>query len=83
MQIAIDLPNSFVNFQNIASMQKEISTAYALWLFQQERVTIAKAAELARVNLYDFMAICKSNRIPVIDITPAELIEELSGFDAV
>jgi len=39
-----------------------------------------KAAELAGMNLYDFMSICKANRIPVIDITREELLEELSGF---
>ena len=80
MQIAIELPNDFVAFQAEPVIRKEIATSYALWLYQQERVTLAKAAELAGVDLYDFMQVCKNNRIPVIDISGNELLEELSGF---
>ena len=81
MQIAIDLPNDFVAFQAVSEIRQEVRTSYALWLYQKERVTLVKAAELAGVNLYDFMSICKANRIPVIDITREELLEELTGFN--
>lgn len=81
MQIAIDLPNDFVAFQAVPDIRQEVRTSYALWLYQRERVTLAKASELAGVNLYDFMIICKANRIPVIDITRDELLEDLSGFN--
>ena len=62
-------------------IRQEISTSYALWLFQRERVTLVKAAELAGVDLYTFMAICKENRIAVIDISREELLEELNGLN--
>jgi len=81
MQIAIELPNDFVAFQAVPEIRQEISTSYALWLFQRERVTLVKAAELAGVGLYDFMAICKDNRIAVIDISREELLEELTGLN--
>ena len=81
MQIAIDLPNDFVAFQAASDIQQEVRTSYAIWLYQRERVTLVKAAELAAMNLYDFMSICKANRIPVIDITREELFEELAGFN--
>lgn len=81
MQIAIELPNDFVAFQAMPEIRQEIKTSYALWLFQRERVTLVKAAELAGVDLYDFMAICKENRIPVIDISREELLEELTGLN--
>jgi predicted HTH domain antitoxin len=80
MQIAIDLPNDFVAFQAVPEIKQEIRTSYALWLYQRERVTLVKAAELAGFNLYDFMAVCKTNRVPVIDITRDELLEEMNGF---
>lgn len=80
MQIMIDLPNDFVAFQAVPEIKQEIRTSYALWLYQRERVTLVKAAELAGINLYDFMAVCKTNCVPVIDITRDELIEEMSGF---
>ncbi len=81
MQIAIELPNDFVEFQATPEIRQEISISYALWLYQRERVTLVKAAELAGVNLYDFMSICKTNRVPVIDITRESLLEELTGFN--
>lgn len=81
MQIAIDLPNDFVTFQSATDIQQEVRNAYALWLYQKERVTLAKAAELAGANLYDFMSLCKTNNIPVINITRDELLKELAGFN--
>jgi predicted HTH domain antitoxin len=81
MQIAIDLPDDFVAFQAEPVLRQEISTSYALWLYQQERVTLAKAAQLAAMDLYDFMVVCKANRVPVIDISRIELLEELSGLN--
>jgi len=81
MQIAIELPNDFVNFQGIDETRQEVTTSYALWLVQQGRVTLSKAAELVGVDLYDFMMTCKRNKVPVIDISRDELIAELSGFD--
>lgn len=81
MQIAIELPNDFVAFQAVSDIRQEVRTSYALWLYQRERVTLVKAAEVAGVSLYDFMGICKSNQIPVIDITRDELLEELTGFN--
>jgi predicted HTH domain antitoxin len=80
MQITIDLPNDFVAFKTVVGIRQEIRTSYAFWLYQQERVTLVKAADLAGANLYDFMSICKTNRIPVINITRDELLEELTGF---
>lgn len=80
MQIAIDLPNDFVAFQAIPQIRQEVRTSYALWLYQRTRVTLVKAAELAGMDLYDFMSICKENHIPVIDISRDELQAELNGF---
>ena len=82
MQIAIELPNDFVAFQAEPVIRKEIATSYALWLYQHERVTLAKAAELAGLDLYGFMLVCKDNRIPVIDVSRTDLLEDLSGFSA-
>jgi hypothetical protein len=32
------------------------------------------------MDLYDFMQVCKDNHIPVIGLSRADLVEELSGF---
>jgi predicted HTH domain antitoxin len=82
MQVAIDLPNDLVAFQGAASVGVEVRQSYALWLFLQERVTLAKAAEVAGLSLYQFMELCKANRTPVIDTSRQELETELAGFKA-
>lgn len=79
MQIAIDLPNDFVMFQGEQAIQRDIRLTYALWLFKAELVTIAKAAQIAGLDMFDFMAACKDNRIPVIAIDRAELLAELNS----
>ncbi|WP_417909848.1 UPF0175 family protein [Candidatus Electronema sp. PJ] len=79
MQIAIDLPNDFVMFQGEQTVQRDIRLTYALWLFKAEMVTIAKAAHIAGLDIFDFMAACKDNRIPVIAIDRAELLAELNS----
>lgn len=38
------------------------------------KVTITKAAELAGMDIYDFMEACKQNQVPVIDISKEELL---------
>ena len=79
MQIAIDLPNDFVMFQGERTVQRDIRLAYALWLFKAELVTISKAAKVAGMDIYDFMAACKDNRIPVIAVDRAELLADLDS----
>jgi predicted HTH domain antitoxin len=80
MQFAIELPNDFVKFQTHTQIEQEMRLAYALWLFKGAKVTIAKAAELAGQDIYDFMKSCKENQVMVIDISKDELLEELKGL---
>jgi predicted HTH domain antitoxin len=82
MQVSIELPNDFVTLQLLPDIQQEVSSSYALWLFQHERVTLVKAAELAGLDLYEFMALCKANQVPVMGISREDLLDELSGFNA-
>ncbi len=77
MQVAVDLPNDFVEMQTANVIEREMRVAYALALFKDSRVTLSKAAELAGVTVYEFMSVCKQNRIPVIDISKEELLQEL------
>ncbi len=82
MQIAVELPNDFVAFQQSNEIKREISLSYALWLFKSAKFTLSKAAEIAGLDIYDFMSACKENEVPVVDIDKRALIEELQGFAA-
>jgi predicted HTH domain antitoxin len=81
MQIAVNLPNDFVDFQLAEDIEKEMRLSYSLWLLKNARVTLSKAAELAGINIYEFIAACKQNDVPVIDISKEELLEELAGMN--
>ena len=80
MQIAIELPNDFVTMQAKTKIKQEIRLSYALRLFKSAKVTLSKAAELAGIDIYDFIKFCKEEQIPVIDITKEELLKELKGM---
>ena len=82
MQIAIDLPSDFVAFRGASLVQKEIRISYALWLYQQTRVTLSKAAQLAGLDIYEFMSVCKANQVPTMDISLDELAKEVAGLSA-
>lgn len=83
MQIAVNLPNDFVAFQSPADIEKDILLSYSLWLSKNSRAKLAKAAELAGLDIYDFMTACKQNEVAVIDISKEELQEELAGMRSV
>ena len=59
---------------------REMRMSYALALFKDARVTLAKAAEPAGMNIYEFIAVCKAQRIPVIDISRDELVQEMQSI---
>jgi predicted HTH domain antitoxin len=80
MRVAVDLPNDFVEMLTEQAIAKEMRLAYALALFKDARITIAKAAELAGITIYEFMAACKANRIPVIEVSREELVQELQSI---
>ncbi|WP_295583356.1 UPF0175 family protein [uncultured Lamprocystis sp.] len=80
MQVAIDFPSDFVGMLTQDVVAREMRITYALALFKDARVTLAKAAELAGMNLYEFMSVCKAQRISVIDISRDELVQEVEAM---
>lgn len=82
MEIAINLPNEFVFLQSIKDIEKDMRLSYALWLFKNAKVTLSKAAELAALDIYDFMAECKKNEVPVINVSREDLLDELASMNA-
>lgn len=82
MEVAFNLPHEFVLLQSIKDIEKDMRLSYALWLFKGAKVTLAKAAEIAMLDIYDFMAECKKNEVPVITLSREELLDELASMDA-
>jgi predicted HTH domain antitoxin len=80
MQIAIELPNDFMAMQSEQKVKQEMRLSYALRLYKTAQVTLSKAAELANMDIYEFMRFCKEEQIPVINVTKEELQEELESM---
>jgi predicted HTH domain antitoxin len=80
MQVAINLPSDFIEMQTASVIEREMRSSYALTLFKAERVTLSKAAELAGVTIYEFIKLCKVNKIPIIDMNKEELLQELESM---
>lgn len=55
MPVAINLPSDVVARQTADVIEREMRISYALALFKAARVTLSKAAELADMNIYDFI----------------------------
>ena len=82
MQITFNLPNDFVAFQSMAEIEHDVRLSYALWLFKNAKVTLSKVAELAELNIYEFISACKKNDVAVIDMSKEELLDDLAGMNA-
>lgn len=79
MQLTINLPDKFRYLGDNNQLQIEVKQKYALFLYREEKISLSSAAELAGMNIYDFMHECKKNNIPVINYTPDDLDKELNN----
>ncbi len=81
MQVAVELPTNFISMQTETHIKQEISLSYALRLYRKSQVTLSKAAELASLDIYDFIKCCQEDKIPVIEMTKEELLAELNDMN--
>ena len=79
MQVSIDLPDVYFSFYDKPTLVKELQLSLLI-LFKQSKVSITKAANIAGMDLYEFMKECKRNEIPVINISVEEQNEEWNNL---
>jgi predicted HTH domain antitoxin len=65
---------------NIKELGSSMLAMFASLLFKARKLTLAQAAHLCAMNLYDFMAYLKQHDIPVINYTTEELEQELADL---
>lgn len=70
-QFSIDLPPHISD--------DEARLLLSIKLYEAERVSLGKAAEIAGYAKGDFMEVLAEEGIPVLDYPPEELDEELEG----
>jgi len=67
--------------QNVEEFEKHLRLSSALELFKSHKLSLGKAAELAKMSRRDFMAELNKHKIPIIDYPPEELEKELEIFE--
>ena len=75
MLLTIDLPDSF-QLYNQESLLTEVRLSIALMFFQQKKISIGKAIQIANLFIYEFQKECQKNKIPIVDYDPDELKTE-------
>ena len=80
IQDAVDVPGELFALHGPGEVGRDTRASDAMFLVQQGRLTLAKAAQLAGMNLYDFMALCKAHRISTMDLTADEIASDLTRF---
>jgi len=81
MKVTIDIPDKFSYLGDHLKLKKEIKQKYALSLYRDEKISLSAAAEIAGIDIYEFIAECKRNNIPVISYSSEELDKELDNFN--
>lgn len=80
MNITIELPESYRLYFGDSDIENELKKNSALILFKQGRISLSKAAELSKMDIYDFIAECKKNQIPVIEYSAEEIDREFENI---
>ena len=56
--------------------EQKVTEAAVLSLFQEEKITVSKGAELLGLPIQDFMDLLNQNGLALDDITPKEMAED-------
>ena len=63
--------------ENEEGFKKEFKMSAAAWFYQNERLSLAKAASLAGVLRYDFENFLADNHIPISLLSVAEILSDV------
>jgi len=82
MQVTLNIPDfaPLTLNNDIPELKKMIKLNTALMLFKNAKFSLEQASNFANISLYDFMAECSKNQIPVISYEVDELENELKSM---
>jgi len=81
MQISFSLPESQFVAETPEAVTQKIRTYAALGLYQAGELSIGAASELAGMDRYNFLELCKREGVTLHTQTPEELEADLKKFD--
>ena len=77
MQVTMELPDQYFLTATPQEVAEEMKLNHALMLYKEGKISIGAACELASMNIYEFMKICKKHRIEILQYDEGELEEEV------
>jgi len=79
MQLTLNIPDfaPLTLNKDIQELKQTIKLNTALMLFKNSKFSIEQASHFADLSIYDFMAECKKNEIPIISYEENELANEI------
>ena len=81
MQISFSLPESQFVTETPEAVTQKIRTYAALGLYQAGELSIGAASELAGMDRYDFLELCKREGVTLHTQTPDELEADFKKFN--
>jgi len=81
MQISFSLPESQFITETPEAVTQKIRWYAALGLYQAGELSIGAASELAGLDRYEFLELCKREGVTLHTQTPDELEADLKKFD--
>jgi len=84
MQVTLNIPDfaPLTLNNDISELKQMIKLNTALMLYKNAKLSIEQASHFANLSLYDFMAECSKNQIPVISYEENELADEMKSMSS-
>ncbi|MBE2225495.1 MAG: UPF0175 family protein [Anaerolineae bacterium] len=82
--IHFDIPKGLLHSlnQSEAEFASQVRLMSAMQLFEDQKLTLGQAIELANISREQFLLELDKYKIPVINYDPADLEMELKGFES-
>lgn len=77
LQIEIPSDLSSILDESDQALVGHVKLALAMLLYQQEKITIGKAAELANLTRYEFEMVLSQNKIPISNLSFDEISADI------
>lgn len=74
MQLTLEIPDKYLQGQNLSKTAQQIKLYAALLMFQSGQLSRGAACEFAGIDIFDFFLACKQHQINAIN-TSVESIE--------
>jgi len=78
-KVDIDLPSDILLTINESEIElkKRIKTSLAIQLYQQKKVTIGKASQIASLTRLEFETLLSDNRIPISNLEIEDVLSDI------